>query len=1818
MSPTDLIADLERLGVRLWAEDGRLRYRAPQGVLTEDRRALLRAHRSELLRTLSTVDGDGAAAVEPAPESRHEPFPLTDVQAAYLLGRRDTFDYGGVACHGYGELAYSELDPDRLAVAWRQVIRRHDMLRAVVDRGGSQRVLPNVPEYRIAVLDVRQAEPAAAEAAAAGVRAELDHKVYDPGRWPLFELRVTRMPGRDLLHFSIDFLICDFVSIEILLDELHHWYHRPDDPLPALDVTFRDYLAAERRLRSGPRYEADRDYWWRRIDELPPAPELPLAPGRGRSGPARFTRWQATLPPQTWAALRRQAAAHGVTPSGAVLAAYAEVVGAWSRQPRFTLNLTLLNRMPLHPRVGALVGDFTSVDLLAIDATAATAATDGTSGAGFAARAAAVQAQLFADLEHRLCSGVEVIREIARRGGAEAALMPVVFTSAIGLSGERDGEPRGELLHGSSQTPQVWIDCQNIERDGGLATSWDVRDGVLRDGVAADMFDAYATLLHRLADDPRAWDEPAPVPLPAAQRTRREAYLDSAGPLPDRLLHEDVFAQAARAPHRPALVAGGTTLTYGELAGRAAAVAARLRADGTEPGDIVAIVMDKGVEQVAGVLGTLLAGAVYLPIDTGQPPARRDLLLADAGVRRVLGQSWVLESAAPLPAGVAAVAVDGLAATAVGEPPATGVRPDDPAYVIYTSGSTGVPKGVVISHRGALNTIADVTARFAVGADDRVLGLAGLGFDLSVYDVFGTLAAGGVLVLPDADRRGDPSHWADLLARHGVTVWNSVPAQLQMLHDYLAAVPGVGAGPLRLALLSGDWIPVPLPDRIRARVPGLRVVSLGGATEASIWSIYHPVERVDPGWASIPYGRPLTNQTVHVLDHRLRERPEWVPGELYIGGAGVALGYLGDETLTAARFITHPATGERLYRTGDLGRQLPGGDIEFLGREDTQVKVRGHRIELAEVESALLAHPAVGNAAALVDGAEPMQRRLAAAVEAAPRDGAAGRDRALAERLHADAAAAAGEVCAGVDTARLAAFARQLDETAMRAMLCTLREQGLFATDGRAPSGECAHTADEIMARARVAGKHHRLIRRWLRGLTEHGFLARDDDGRYRPLRTVTAEDVAEAWRGTERMQREVRHGAELIRYFRVATEHLPELMRGELDPVRLLFPEGRLDIHESAYNDNTLSRYLNQVVVAACRGIARHAHPEGRPLRLLEVGAGVGGTSIDLIPALAGLDVDYLFTDVSQFFLNKAAERFAEFPWVRYGLFDLNADPRAQQHQPNSFDVIVCANVMHYARHAGHALARLRELLTAGGSLVFIETTKDNYQILTSMEFLFDATNNDFDDVRRGRDDTFIARSDWLDLIAEAGGSTALCLPEVDDPLAEVGMFAFVARFKSDRQPLDAAELTGHLRARLPEHMVPGRLEVLDALPLTANGKVDRRALAGLLGRPDAGAAVTNTAGAQPLDDLERRLAQVWAEVLAVAEVGRDQDFFSLGGDSLLAAQLVTRLIEQVPEAADAFFDSLLRVVLEAASVGSLADHLRKPQDGPAAADSAGSPVVELRSPPADRPVVLVHGPQGTLEGYGEAAGAGDLGVVLSDPHSYVAAAPDRLIERVAGAYAHRLRAEGHDAVHLVGCRLGAVLAVEMARQLAEAGGAVTGVTVIAGYPPPYVVEDELLTEYLYALELGVDPAELGYPSAGEVAAQIAAARGRNPVLVPDGSLARGELGEVTQADRLGALAEAVAALGTANPGEAAERFPVFRQTVRATGRHEVMPYFGDITLLRPAGEEPAALADMTAFWQEVCLGELRVVDVPGTAADCLAGPRAAAVAELIGDGRG
>jgi amino acid adenylation domain-containing protein/non-ribosomal peptide synthase protein (TIGR01720 family) len=950
-------------------------------------------------------DRSAAAAAElprivPDGERRHEPFPLTEMQQAYWIGRRGDLELGGVGTHAFWEIDFAGLDLARFERALARLIAHHDMLRAVFQPDGLQRILATVPPYRLGTLDLRRLPASRTGPGLAQVRRRMSHQVLPSDRWPLFEIRVSLLPGgRVRLHVSLDFLITDAWSWQLICDQVARLYLQPGLPLAPLAISFRDYVLAEVALAESPLHHRALAYWRGRLADLPGPPELPRPRRTAPGALSRFGRRRGRLDADEWGRLKLRAARHGLTPSAVLMAAFCEVLAAWSKSRRFVLHLTLFNRLPLHPEVPRLVGDFTSLILLEVDATGR---------ASFEMRARRLQQRLWQDLEQRYVSGVRVLRELAQlHGRRPSAAMPIVFTSTLHLEGEAVPAAAAaaaatpalsaEAVYGISQTPQVLLDHQVGETAGALDFNWDAVEDAFPPGLLDEMFSAYRELLARLGTQAEVWRETVLTTDPERPPAVPASEPGAAGG--ERL--ETLFAARARvAGDRPAVISPDRTVTYAELAGRASALARRLSALAPGHGQRIAVVMEKGWEQVVAVLAVLEAGAAYLPVEAALPAARRRELLAQAGAAVVLTQEKLTDLAG-WPDEVAVLAAGVAEASGPPGPAVDRRRAEDLAYVIYTSGSTGVPKGVMIDHRAAVNTIRDVNRRFEVGETDRVLAVSALGFDLSVYDIFGLLAAGGAVVVPPAQASPDPAVWAELLARHRVTIWNSVPALFELLLEHLAQHGERLPASLRLVLLSGDWIPLGLPARARSLGGRLELVSLGGATEAAIWSVLYPIGEVEASWPSIPYGRPLANQRLHVLDEELAKRPAWAVGELYIAGAGLARGYLNDEERTAAAFVVHPRTGERMYRTGDLARRLPDGELEFLGRDDTQVKIQGFRIELGEIESALGKHPAVAACAVAAPG-ERERRRLAAYVVWRPERGAAdaGELRGfLAERL---------------------------------------------------------------------------------------------------------------------------------------------------------------------------------------------------------------------------------------------------------------------------------------------------------------------------------------------------------------------------------------------------------------------------------------------------------------------------------------------------------------------------------------------------------------------------------------------------------------------------------------------------------------------------------------------------------------------------------------------------------------------------------------------------------------------------------------------------
>jgi amino acid adenylation domain-containing protein len=896
--------------------------------------------------------------------NRHELFPLVELQQSFLVGRRSDFGLGGVSTHLYFELNPVDLDLARFTGSLNALIQRHDMLRAVIVGDSEQRILEHVPHYepkKYAIEDVH------IDGHLHKVREEMSHQILPEEKWPLFDFRLTQHgDGQCIIHVSMDLLMLDVRSNQILFRDLDLLYAGKESDLPLLPISYRDYVIAEQKHAAGSASEQARNYWLERVSTFPLAPDLPLVGNPVAIHSPRFKRHLAIMDLETSASLHQRAAQGGVTLSALLVAVYGLVLSRWSKSSRFSINMTMFNRVPLHPCVDHLVGDFTSVSLLALDFS---------ENASIVDHAQTIQKQYWRDVEHRSFSGVQMLRELtkhysAQRRSEQPIIMPVVFTSVLPLDSD-DGEfedlgDQSLLRHydedsSISQTPQVWLDHVASEEEGHLLLSWDSIEGLFSANMVESMFEQYKSILTNIAEDEKFWQQARLDLLPSEQKTLRESnnqteHLMSTDTAIDRYL-----LQVKRRPNSPVILSQGVTLSYAELHCRVVFWSRWLISNGVGKGDYVGIIMEKAWQEPVAVLAINLIGAAYVPINTHWPIARQLNIIESIDLKYVLTQSQCverLERLADLKFGVVdedhAVKLESLDALV------DWVLPDldDCTHVIFTSGSSGLPKGVIISHRAMANTVFEIAERFDLNHQDRILSLSAITFDLSVLDMFSVFSTGAALVIPQEHMRRDSEAINLLIDQHQVSMINAVPAIVGALIDHREMDGRTLPDSLRLVIMGGDFIPVNLPNRIRSLASdNIVIMSMGGPTETVIYSIGYEIGEVDIKWRSIPYGSAMRNRKCWVVDDQFNDRPEGVPGEIITGGNGVlADGYWGNSELTKAKFTTHPDTGDQVFKTGDMGLYLPSGEIEILGRRDFQVKINGFRVELSEIENILGQH----------------------------------------------------------------------------------------------------------------------------------------------------------------------------------------------------------------------------------------------------------------------------------------------------------------------------------------------------------------------------------------------------------------------------------------------------------------------------------------------------------------------------------------------------------------------------------------------------------------------------------------------------------------------------------------------------------------------------------------------------------------------------------------------------------------------------------------------------------------------------------------------
>lgn len=908
------------------------------------------------------------ATLEPIPIASPGSAVLSSAQQGHWLVHR--LDPASVAYNLTGALrVQGPVDVDALASALRALVARHPALRTslcVVD-GTPLQVVGEVPALEFEACALGELPSSDVDAALRATADRLAARPFDLSSDPaLRAVWVDGGTGGGGLVLGTTHAAADG-SHAIFLAELEHAYAvatGATPPRPAPRISYTDY-AAWQRARLPEVVLEHLPYWKERLAAVGESLEIPTDRPRPpvRTGRGETSTFMLDAP--LAGRVRGFARAQGATVHMVLLAAWAILLHRLSGQNRFTIGLPVQVRPP---EAEDVIGCFVNPVVLC---------TDLSGEPTFVEALQRVRAQVldaYARAELPFDALVEALgrpRDLSR-----TPLFQMMFVFAEALAPPRLGAVATRFLEWSPSIARfdvLW--AMRSLQDGRLGGSVEYASDLFDPSTVEQMIRAYEVLLTAGVDTPHTPAAALPLLRPAERRRLLTDWNRTAREVEGPLTLHQRFEQAAdRAPGAPAVSFRDKTWSYAAVEERANRWAHLLASCGVGRGERVGFWANRCGESVEALLGILKAGAAYVPMAAGWPPARVERVARELGLRVIITQEPFAAAldAMDLPRLVHRLPLDGQAAARrlASVPftrPAPTVGADDCAYVIFTSGSTGTPKGVVVRHGRAANLVDWVNRTFRVRATDRLLFVTSYCFDLSVYDLFGILGAGGSVRVAEADDLRDPARLWSFLQSDGITFWDSAPATLAQLAPLLLSHPRDPDSPLRLVFLSGDWIPLALPGQLRRVFPGAEVVSLGGATEAVIWSNFHRLGDVAPHWHSIPYGRPIQNARYYVLDTRLEPCPVGVAGHLYIGGPVLADGYT-DPVLTAERFIPDPhagCAGAVMYRTGDRARFWPDGTMELLGRVDQQVKVRGHRIERGEIETVLGQHPAVAACAVL-------------------------------------------------------------------------------------------------------------------------------------------------------------------------------------------------------------------------------------------------------------------------------------------------------------------------------------------------------------------------------------------------------------------------------------------------------------------------------------------------------------------------------------------------------------------------------------------------------------------------------------------------------------------------------------------------------------------------------------------------------------------------------------------------------------------------------------------------------------------------------------
>ncbi|RZM84342.1 hypothetical protein C3B51_04325 [Pseudoalteromonas rubra] len=993
----EILASAASKGILLYLnEQGELAFKAKKkGALDATLKGQIVAHKGAIVRLLQSQNEHTATSADEyaiTQVPRDKPLPLSfSQQRLWMLDQID-----GGSQHYNMPVALKldgQLDTEALEAAFKEIVNRHEVLRTCfyTDDTGTplQKICP-ADTFQIKFICLTEKLADQKQALIKQYSAQETAQVFDLAKDMMLRVTLLKVAHNEhVLLMTMHHIAADGWSMGVLINEFKELYaaHCESRPsrLTSLPIQYADYAFWQRQWLQGDVLDVHMQFWLSKLADLPVVHSIPLDKPRPLAQTFRGDYVQSRVEKPVLDKLNSICQQHNASLFMALYSAFSVLVSRYSNEKDIAIGTPVANREQLE--VTGLVGFFVNMLVLRADLS------DEPSFTELLKRS---RSELLSAYNHQQYPFEQLVdRLLPQRSLSHSPLFQVMIV--MQTKDESQVElPQLSLSSINSGVAVAKYDLTLLitELEDGLVFDWEYNTDLFKRQTVEQFARHFGQLLGGLVNEPDSCVFKLPLLTEQEHNTQVIAWNDTSVAYPKGLCIEQLFLeQVVKTPDNVAIVDEHGECTYIELYAAVAALLSELNQhQDLGPEKLVAIRLPKGRYQVIATLAVMMSASAYLPLECDWPDERCRTILQSANVPLLLVQSSDDVCAMQ---GVNSLDIthyvdrnksrqELLAEIAQYRP---GQLSKNLAYVIFTSGSTGKPKGVAVEHCSVVNTLFDINTKFSIDETDKVLAVSALSFDLSVYDFFGLLAVGGQIIFPSDKRAKDPAHWLDLVERHQVTVWNTVPVSMALLVEQLELMGRNASSRLKSVLMSGDWIAPETPKRIWQRFGPCNVYSLGGATEGSIWSIYHPIVEDTSGLTSIPYGKPLGNQAFYILNEHGEHCPVGVTGELHIGGDGVVREYLNNATQTQSHFIWHHGLQQKLYRTGDLGRYLSDGNIEFCGRTDNQLKIRGFRVELGEVEKTLQAHPLVKKALVIAYDNEKLGKQIGAYVVLKAHDG---------------------------------------------------------------------------------------------------------------------------------------------------------------------------------------------------------------------------------------------------------------------------------------------------------------------------------------------------------------------------------------------------------------------------------------------------------------------------------------------------------------------------------------------------------------------------------------------------------------------------------------------------------------------------------------------------------------------------------------------------------------------------------------------------------------------------------------------------------------